>query len=103
MDGLTMVKLIGKRLIPARTRSLNINRKYHHFIILGGGISGLAAAQTIVDNCRVPYKVTLAEASSRLGGWVNTVRFEDGSIFELGPRTIRPFGVQGHNTLDLVS
>ena len=71
------------------------------FTVVGGGISGLSAAyylRKLVPNC----KLTLLEASSRLGGWVHTTKFDDGSVFEHGPRTIRPAGVSGANTLQLV-
>ena len=48
-------------------------------------------------------QVLVLEASSRLGGWVHSVRHEDGTIFELGPRSIRIAGPSGFNTLCLVS
>ena len=38
----------------------------------------------------------------RLGGWIDTTRFLDGIIHEHGPRTVRPAGPQGANTLELV-
>jgi len=43
------------------------------------------------------------ESSSRFGGWVSTKTYPDGCFFELGPRTVRPVGVQGRRTLMLVS
>lgn len=46
--------------------------------------------------------ITLLEASSRLGGWVRSLQTPEGIIFEQGPRTIRPVGAQGSNTLRLV-
>lgn len=49
------------------------------------------------------FKVIVLEASSRLGGWVNTLKLEDGSLFERGPRSIRGVGRSGYNTLELVS
>jgi len=36
------------------------------------------------------------------GGWIQTTRTEDGFTFEHGPRTVRPAGPQGANTLELV-
>lgn len=42
------------------------------------------------------------EASSRLGGWIHSHKLENGTIFEQGPRTIRPKGETGANTLKLV-
>ena len=50
----------------------------------------------------VVLRVVLLEAGARLGGWVNTTRHCDGVIYEAGPRTIRPAGAQGANTLALV-
>ena len=44
----------------------------------------------------------MLEAASRVGGWVHSVRHDDGSVFELGPRSIRPIGNVGYNTLLLV-
>ena len=37
----------------------------------------------------------------RLGGWVQST-VQDDFIFEHGPRTIRPAGPQGANTLELI-
>ncbi len=55
--------------------------------ILGGGISGLAAAHALART----FDVTLFEQKNQVGGWVQT---EDvaGHLFELGPRTIRASG-----------
>jgi len=54
-------------------------------LIVGGGISGLAAAQRLseltLDN---PLQVTLVEASSRLGGTLRTDE-RDGFVLERGP------------------
>jgi protoporphyrinogen/coproporphyrinogen III oxidase len=52
-------------------------------IIVGGGISGLAAAEHIRRNAP-DFQVTMIEASSRLGGCVQTERC-DGYVLELGP------------------
>uniref|UniRef100_A0A8C4M2K7 Protoporphyrinogen oxidase n=1 Tax=Equus asinus TaxID=9793 RepID=A0A8C4M2K7_EQUAS len=71
-------------------------------VVLGGGISGLAASYHL---CRAPCppKVVLVEGSERLGGWIRSVRGPDGAIFELGPRGIRPAGALGARTLLMVS
>ncbi|XP_067010457.1 protoporphyrinogen oxidase [Anabrus simplex] len=68
--------------------------------ILGGGLSGLAAAYYLL---KTSQPVKLFEASQRLGGWIRSSRTESGHIFEHGPRTIRPKGEQGENTLQLIS
>uniref|UniRef100_A0A6V7HSA6 Protoporphyrinogen oxidase n=1 Tax=Bracon brevicornis TaxID=1563983 RepID=A0A6V7HSA6_9HYME len=69
--------------------------------ILGGGLSGLSAAYYALENPRLS-PLTLYEASNRLGGWVRTVKSKNGVTFEKGPRTIRPSGLAGQNTLKLI-
>ncbi|KAK9754861.1 Flavin containing amine oxidoreductase [Popillia japonica] len=71
-------------------------------IILGGGLSGLSAAYYGIN--KFPYEViTLVEKSDRVGGWLKSVRQDDGSIFEQSARTIRPSGEAGANTLQLLN
>jgi len=72
-----------------------------NYAVIGGGISGLAAAHYLSKLANAA-KITLFESSSRLGGWIQTTRFEDGGRHEHGPRTVRPAGEQGANTLRLV-
>ncbi|XP_077616207.1 protoporphyrinogen oxidase isoform X1 [Crocuta crocuta] len=71
-------------------------------VVLGGGISGLAASYHL-SRAPCPPKVVLVEASERLGGWIRSVRGPGGAVFELGPRGIRPAGALGARTLLLVS
>ncbi|XP_054940224.1 protoporphyrinogen oxidase isoform X3 [Physeter macrocephalus] len=71
-------------------------------VVLGGGISGLAASYHL-SRAPCPPKVVLVEGSERLGGWIRSVRGPDGAVFELGPRGIRPAGVLGARTLLMVS
>uniref|UniRef100_F6WU36 Protoporphyrinogen oxidase n=1 Tax=Macaca mulatta TaxID=9544 RepID=F6WU36_MACMU len=71
-------------------------------VVLGGGISGLAASYHL-SRAPCPPKVVLVEGSERLGGWIRSVRGPNGAIFELGPRGIRPAGALGARTLLLVS
>ncbi|CAL1680542.1 unnamed protein product [Lasius platythorax] len=70
-------------------------------IVLGGGISGLSAAYYAANNAR-NSAVILLEASSRVGGWIRSIKSPTGAIFEQGPRTVRPVGLAGRNTLNLV-
>ncbi len=56
--------------------------------VLGGGISGLAAAWNLARN-RVPANVVLYEASSRTGGWLESKKCPGGGLQEYGPRSIR--------------
>lgn len=68
-------------------------------MILGGGISGLSAAYYISKITKSP--ISLFEATNQVGGWIKSTQ-QPGFIFESGPRTIRPAGIKGKNTLQLV-
>lgn len=71
------------------------------FLVLGGGVSGLAAAWNLArkgDGARV----VLLEANQRVGGWVRSVKTRQGGIFELGPRSMRTAGRQGKTALAMV-
>jgi len=57
--------------------------------ILGGGISGLTLAHYLRQALGPAARLTIVEASDRLGGWVQTVE-EKGFLFERGPRSFRP-------------
>ena len=70
--------------------------------ILGGGVAGLAAAHYALQSSAYS-RIVLVESSARLGGWVRTIRHRDGVLYEKGPRTVRPAGEAGANTLALVS
>ena len=52
-------------------------------VIVGGGISGLAAAHRVLE-LNQAAQVTILEASSRLGGTIQT-EFRDGFLLERGP------------------
>ncbi|KAK4329611.1 hypothetical protein Pmani_000014 [Petrolisthes manimaculis] len=66
--------------------------------VLGGGVSGLAAARYL---CGRVGRVVVLEGSERLGGWIDTTTHSDGVVFEHGPRTLRAAGNAGGNTLAL--
>jgi len=70
-------------------------------VIIGGGIAGLSTAFYLSKQTGVS-RIVVLESSKRLGGWIDTTRNGDGTIYEHGPRTIRPKGPQGANTLELV-
>ena len=53
-------------------------------VIVGGGISGLAAAHRLVELGLPTTNITLIEASERLGGTLET-RYRDGFLLERGP------------------
>ncbi|KAB0790620.1 hypothetical protein PPYR_05285 [Photinus pyralis] len=69
-------------------------------VILGGGLSGLSAAYYLRRKFPL-QEITLLEGSSRTSGWIKSTKYDD-FIFEQGPRTIRPQGVKGINTLKLI-
>ena len=48
------------------------------------------------------FQILVIEGSSRLGGWVESTRTEDGAVFDHGPRSVRGAGKEGYNTLKLV-
>lgn len=69
--------------------------------VLGGGLAGLSAAYYLSK--AGSKNVTVFEAARRLGGWIQTEQHTQlGFRFEKGPRTIRPVGVRGANTLHMV-
>ena len=70
--------------------------------VLGGGISGLAAAYKLTQIQPAPKRIVLFEAGSRLGGWIHSSRNNDGVVYETGPRTFRPAGESGITALNLV-
>ena len=60
--------------------------------ILGGGISGLAAAHYLKRFAVPVSQVAVFEASARFGGWIDSKRVEHSGrrfVFEKGPRTLR--------------
>ncbi|RWS25037.1 protoporphyrinogen oxidase-like protein [Leptotrombidium deliense] len=78
--------------------------KTNPVVVIGGGISGLSAAyylQTIGKSFLKDKSLILIEASKRFGGWMESLRHEDGVIYETGPRSFRIAGSEGMNTLML--
>jgi protoporphyrinogen/coproporphyrinogen III oxidase len=68
-------------------------------VIVGAGISGLAAAWFLKKKYQGNIDLTLIEKSGRVGGWISTVH-KQGFVFEAGPRGFRPTG-KGETTLAL--
>lgn len=82
----------------------NVIREGTDIAVLGGGITGLASAY-FLSKSLPNARITLFEASSRLGGWLHSKQVDvtNGSIvFEQGPRNLRPTAPNGLITLDLV-
>ncbi|KAG4304189.1 hypothetical protein PORY_002370 [Pneumocystis oryctolagi] len=73
--------------------------------ILGGGISGLSTAWYLSRLLPPSIKITILESSNRLGGLLSTkkIAFSHGTIyFEEGPRSLRPTGIAGYITLNMI-
>jgi len=70
-----------------------------HIAVVGGGIAGLAAAHRLIEVSRErqrPVRVSLFEASRRLGGSISTERV-DGFVIEAGPDSFiseKPWALQ---------
>jgi protoporphyrinogen/coproporphyrinogen III oxidase len=69
----------------ANQRENHVNRVFR-VVVVGGGISGLAAAHRLVELSKETQSihVTLIEASGRLGGTIQT-QYRDGFLVERGP------------------
>lgn len=79
-------------------------REVKNVAILGGGITGLAAAHYITEEFP-NSKVTIFERQPRLGGWLRSSEVDVGNgkvIFESGPRSLRLKGPNGLLLLQLV-
>jgi oxygen-dependent protoporphyrinogen oxidase len=73
--------------------------------VLGGGITGLAAAHYLSKELP-SAQITIYEGSERLGGWLNSKQVELGNghiTVEQGPRTLRPNTPAAFVTLEMVS
>lgn len=69
--------------------------------VLGGGIGGLSAAFYLAARNNVS-RINLFEASSRFSGWIKSESGSESTIFESAPRTLRPRGITGNTTLELI-
>ena len=71
-------------------------------IIVGGGITGLAAAYYLQKEAQqksLPIEIKLIEASTRLGGVIETVK-KDGFVIEKGPDSIIARKTSGINLIE---
>jgi len=69
-------------------------------VVLGAGIGGLSTAHYLLKS--QAHKVIVVEATNRVGGWIYSEKQSNRVIFEQGPRTLRPKGEAGINTLKLI-
>lgn len=69
-------------------------------VVIGGGVSGLSSAFYLQKTSKFA-KIIVLESAGRVGGWMKTYNTADGAKMEMGPRTIRPVGPPGLNTLAL--
>lgn len=74
--------VIMRSMQPSTRRAARENGR-PHVIVIGGGISGLAAAERLARIPRPPH-ITLLEAASSLGGCIGTDRV-NGFVIERGP------------------
>jgi oxygen-dependent protoporphyrinogen oxidase len=77
------------------------------FGILGGGLAGLTSAYYLSKRLPESSQIIVWEKADRFGGWVQSSRVDDqtngGSfVFESGPRSVRPKGLAGLISLELV-
>ena len=56
-------------------------------VIIGGGITGLAAAHRLVERAGQALEIQILEATDRPGGVIHT-HHEDGMLLELGPDSL---------------
>uniref|UniRef100_A0A7N6AES9 Amine oxidase domain-containing protein n=1 Tax=Anabas testudineus TaxID=64144 RepID=A0A7N6AES9_ANATE len=74
-----------KKLLYIVENGLPPTATSHHVVIGGAGVAGLTAAKLLHD---AGHKVTILEASGRIGGRVDTYRNEEGLYAELGAMRI---------------
>lgn len=76
---------------PRADSDLNISAT--KVAVLGGGITGLAAALWLKTRLRDKAQITIFESSNRLGGWLKSTKHTvngETVVFEQGPRSLRP-------------
>ncbi|GAA5943319.1 oxygen-dependent protoporphyrinogen oxidase [Sporobolomyces koalae] len=103
--------------------STPLDRPRNQVAIIGGGLAGLASAvyllRNLTEQAKRQTRVVVFEREPRVGGWCRAERFLNGNrvesdqtvldrdpedrllVFETGPRSIRPVGLQGWVTIEL--
>eukprot|EP00037_Helgoeca_nana_P010403 m.91545 g.91545 ORF g.91545 m.91545 type:complete len:509 (-) comp20185_c0_seq15:149-1675(-) len=81
-------------------------------VVLGGGISGLTAAWSIVRESALRSfrgssqpcpKITIVEGNQQVGGCIKTHYGPGGTVLEQGPHGMRPSGHAGRATLNMLA
>lgn len=67
---------------------MSLYRTSGKVVVLGGGISGLAAAWRLSSRID-PTRIILLEGRDTVGGWIRTEHTPNGGLFETGPRNLR--------------
>ncbi|MSR52382.1 MAG: amine oxidase [Gemmataceae bacterium] len=68
--------------------------------IIGGGPGGLMTAYCLQKHANVPFRATIVEATSRLGGKILTSRFDAAAVmYEAGAAELYDYSVVGHDPL----
>ncbi|XP_013887416.1 L-amino-acid oxidase [Austrofundulus limnaeus] len=76
-------------LLDIVMKGLPVTKRPHHVAVVGGGMAGLTAAKVLED---AGHKVTIIEASNRIGGRVETFRnTREGWYAEVGAMRIPSF------------
>ncbi|CAF87515.1 unnamed protein product, partial [Tetraodon nigroviridis] len=75
-------------LLDLVDKGLPASRSPRHVAVIGGGVAGLTAAKFLED---AGHKVTVVEASGRIGGRVETFHSEEGWYMEVGAMRIPHF------------
>lgn len=70
-----------------------------HVIIVGAGVSGLAAASRLIHNGLSPSSVTILEAQNHIGGRVHTIVTNEGIPLELGAQWVH--GQEGNVVFEM--
>ncbi len=96
----TPARRLGPQLVSRRQQvrglaSSNSNSSGKQVAVIGGGLTGLTTAYLLAKKLPASARITLYEASDRLGGWIRTdkvpvnVGGTRGVVrFERGPRTL---------------
>lgn len=100
---------------------MSATRQPRTLAVIGGGLSGLSTAhyylRSLSPRLRAGTRIVVLERQDRVGGWCRAVKLQGNRllapgealdpskaslVFETGPRSIRPVGLLGWLTVELV-